>query len=176
MMPKTQALGSTMKKIRIEKVTVNMGVGKPGKELENALTVLERITGAKPVKTVAKIKQPKWDIRPGLEIGAKVTLRKEKAVSFLKKALAAKDNTLKESQFDRTGNFAFGIPEYIDIPGTKYDPRLGIIGMDVVVTLERPGYRVKKRKIKQARLARNHAVSKPEAVEFAKKEFGVHVA
>jgi len=165
-----------MKEIRIEKVTVNMGVGKSGEELEKAKEILEKITGSKAVKTVAKVKQPKWEIRPGLEIGVKVTLRKKKALEFLKKALSAKDNKLKEKQFDNNGNFGFGIGEYIDLPGVKYDPRLGIRGMDVLVTLERPGYRVKKRKIEKARIGKNHLISKTDAIDSVKKIFGVSIA
>ncbi len=166
---------SRMKQIRIEKITINMGVGKAGEELEKAKTVLERITGSKTVKTESKVRQPKWDIRPGLTIGVKTTLRKAKAVEFLKRAFVAKDNSLKESQFDNRGNFGFGIPEYIDLPNAKYDPKQGIMGMDVLVTLERPGYRVKKRKIKKAIVGKKHVISKSDAIEFVQKSFGVKV-
>jgi large subunit ribosomal protein L5 len=157
-----------MRAISIGKVTVNMGVGKTGKELENADEVMKRITGCTTVLTKGRVKQPKWDIRPGLTIGVKTTMRKAKAHEFLTKALEAKDNILKEKQFDLHGNFGFGIPEYIDIPGAKYDPKLGIMGMDVLVTLERPGYRVKRRKIRHAKLGKKHVITKQDAIEFAR--------
>ncbi len=170
-----QLTENRMKQIFVGKVTINMGVGKTGEELEKAKEIMEKISESKAVKTVAKIKQPKWEIRPGLPIGVKTTLRKKKAIDFLKKALAAKDNTLGEKQFDLQGNFGFGIAEYIDIPGVKYEPRLGIRGMDVLVTLERPGYRVKKRKIKPAKLGKKQVITKQEAIEFVKKTFGASI-
>lgn len=164
-----------MRKIGIEKVTVNMGVGQTGQELENASKILSTITGAKPVHTKCKVKQPTWGIREGLTIGTKVTLRGENAEKFLKDALTAKDNTLNKKSFDKNGNFGFGIKEYIDMPKAKYDPKLGIRGFDVLVTLERPGFRVKKRKIKKTRIADSHKISQEESVDFMKEKFGVEV-
>ena len=161
--------------IRIEKVVINVGVGKFGEELEKAKKIIENITGAKAVKTKAKVRQPKWGIRPGLEIGVKVTLRGEKAIEFLKKALEAKDFTIKESQFDENGNFAFGISEHIELPGVKYNPELGIIGFDVIVALERPGYRVKRRKYHKSKVGKRHRITKAEAIQFAKEKLGIKV-
>jgi large subunit ribosomal protein L5 len=164
-----------MRRITVAKLTLNMGVGQSGEELKMAQSILETVSGAKSVQTKAKIKQPKWDIRPGLPIGAKVTLRGNKAREFLKRALKAKDNALKDSSFDNRGNFGFGIKEYIDLPGTKYDPKLGIRGLDVLVELERKGYRVKRRKICPGQISRRHWVSKSDAIAFMEKEFGVNV-
>lgn len=164
-----------LRKIRIEKVTVNMGVGASSDELARAKTIMEKITSAKPVNTIAKIKAPQWDVRPGLAIGTKVTLRKEKALSFLKNALLAKGNALQAKCFDRSGNFAFGIREHIDLPGVKYDPKLGIRGLDVLVTLERPGYRIKRCKNMRASVGAKHRISKDQAMEFVKSTFGVDV-
>lgn len=164
-----------MKEIRIEKVTVNIGVGKTGEELDKASTILERITGTKPVLTECKVKQPTWGIREGMTIGTKVTLRHEKAEQFLKEALVARDNKVSMRSFDKSGNFGFGVKEYIDMPKAKYDPKLGIRGFDVLVTLERPGYRVKKRKIGKARVSKEHAVKPEEAIGFVKQKFGVEV-
>ena len=98
-----------MRTIIVEKVTVNMGVGQAGDELKKSKTVIEAITGAKAVETKCKVKQPKWDIRPGLPIGVKVTLRKKKATDFLKRALNAKQSIIKKKSFDMQGNFGFGI-------------------------------------------------------------------
>jgi len=166
---------SKMNEALIDKVTVNMGVGQPGEELEKAIEILQLITGAKPVKTKAKIKQPGWGIREGLTIGAKVTLRKEKAKDFLKRALEAKEKKLNEKNFDRSGNFGFGIREYIDLPGIKYDPSKGIRGFDVLVTLKKPGYRIKIRKINKKKIPARHRVTKEDAIEFMKKNFGVEI-
>jgi large subunit ribosomal protein L5 len=164
-----------MRQIRVEKVTVNMGVGQSGEELRKAQQIIERITGSKAVQTKCRVKQPKWEIRPGLPIGLKVVLRNDKAIGFLKRALEAKDNSLSARSFDLHGNFGFGIREYIDIPGAQYDPALGIRGLDVLVTLERPGYRVKKRKMRRAKVGKRHSVRKEEAIGFVKEQFGVDV-
>jgi len=107
-------------------------------------------------------------------IGVKVTLRGEKAEKFLRDALKAVNNELKESQIN-PGNFSFGIKEYIDLPNVKYDPEIGILGMDVCVTLERPGYRVKRRKIKRAKIGKKHLITKDETIEWLKEKFGVKI-
>jgi len=164
-----------MREIFIGKIVVNMGVGEPGEELKKAEKVIIQVTGAKIVKTKAKVKQPKWNIRPGLEIGIKTTLRGKKAEDFLKNALSARDNTLPERCFDTGGNFGFGVKEHIEMPGIKYDPKLGIKGFDVLVTLERRGYRVKKRKLKKVKVGKHHIISRNEAIEFVKQKFGVSV-
>src|SRR3989344_622056 len=166
---------NSMREVQIEKVTVNMGVGQTGEELEKAIIIMEKITGAKPIKTVSRVRQPTWGLRPGLTIGAKVTMRKKRAEDFLKNALQAKDNTLNKKSFDRNGNFGFGIKEYIDLPRTKYDPKLGIRGFDVLVTLERPGFRVKRRKLGKSGIQRSHLITQEEAEVFVKQKFGVEV-
>jgi large subunit ribosomal protein L5 len=165
-----------MRSITIGKVTVNMGVGEPGERLENAINVMKQITGSKPVKTLCKIKQPGWGIREGLEIGTKITLRKKAASEFLKAAFAARQNSIPPRNFDRAGNFGFGVKEHIEMPDVKYDPKLGILGFDVLVTLERPGYRVKKRKMAKTKTGKNHRITKEEAISFVKENFGVEVA
>ncbi len=164
-----------MRQIRVEKLTVNMGVGQSGDEMKRAQKIIETITNSKAVQTKCKVKQPKWEIRPGLPIGLKVVLRRDDAVEFLKRTLDAKDNTLSKKNFDLQGNFGFGIHEYIDMPGIKYDPSLGIRGFDVLVTLARPGYRIKMRKQKRKKVGKNHIVRKEAAIEFMQKHFGVRV-
>ncbi|HLD58523.1 MAG TPA: 50S ribosomal protein L5, partial [archaeon] len=100
---------NSMRRIFIEKVTVNMGIGNAPEEFKKAEQIMARITGSKPVHTLCKVKLPKWDIRPGLPIGLKVTMRDNEAVEFLKRSLAAKENTLKKNNFDNHGCFGFGI-------------------------------------------------------------------
>lgn len=167
---------SVMRKISIDKVTVNIGVGAPGERLENAKGLLSRLTGdRKPVETLAKRREPVFKLRKGLPIGTKVTLRGEPAKSFLEKALAARRKILKESNFDRQGNFAFGVPEYIDFPGAKYDPSIGMFGFDVCVSLARPGKRVVVRRFRSARIGNAHRISREEAMDFAKASFGIKI-
>jgi large subunit ribosomal protein L5 len=163
-----------MREILLDKVVVNMGVGNNPDDMKKAQQVIEMITGKKSMKTKTQLRIPTWDLRPGLEIGLKVTLRENNAKEFLEKALVAKDKQLKAKNFDQRGNFGFGIKEYIDVPGTKYDPKLGIRGFDVLVSLKRRGDRVSKRKIRPAKLGKNHIITKPEAIEFV-KAMGVEV-
>ncbi|MEM4598358.1 MAG: 50S ribosomal protein L5 [Candidatus Diapherotrites archaeon] len=164
-----------MREIMIDKVVINIGVGESGEKLQKAHKVLEEITGAKAVRTKAKVRQPKWGIRPGLEIGVKTTLRKEKAMEFLKRALAAKGFKISRSQFDENGNFAFGIKEHIEMPGTKYNPQLGVFGFDVIVALRRRGYRVKFRRYNKSKIGKKHRITKEEAIEYATKKLGIRV-
>lgn len=171
----TTETNQTMKAIRVEKVTINMGVGQTGEPLNKASDIMKKLTGMTPVQTRCKVKIPAWGIREGLPIGLKVTLRKEKALTFLKTALQAKENTLTKRCFDRAGNFGFGIKEYIDLPGAKYDPKLGIRGFDVLVTLERPGYRVKKRRIRPSNVGKKHMITKDEAMHFVHQTFGTNI-
>jgi len=164
---------NAMREIKVAKVTVNMGIGPEQNDMKTGQKIIEKITDCKAVQTKCKVKQPKWGIRPGLPIGLKVTLRKPKAEEFLKRALAAKGNALNKKCFDNQGNFGFGVHEYIDMPGVKYDPVLGVRGFDVLVTLERPGFRIKRRKIKSKKVGREHAIVKNEAMEFVQKMFEV---
>jgi len=164
-----------MRNIGLEKVTVNMGVGETGEVLDKASTILETVTKAKPSKTVSKVKNPTWGLRLGLPIGIKVTLRGKKANEFLTSAFAAKDNRIEKRNFDPNGNFGFGVKEHIDMPGVKYDPKFGIRGFDVLVTLERPGYRIKRRKLNKRKVGKNHKISKENAVKFIQEKFGVEV-
>ena len=164
-----------MREIIIDKVTVNMGVGEPGDGLNNAKKLMEALSGSTVVETKAKDRNPTFKLRKGLPIGAKTTLRGKKAVEFLTKALAAKKKVLRASNFDRNGNFAFGVKEYIDFPGAKYDPNIGMLGFDVCVTLIRRGERVKRRKLKPSKVGNSHLISKEDGIEFAKSRLDVTV-
>ncbi len=163
-----------MRKIRIEKVTLNIGVKQP-QDAEKAYKLLEKITNRKPIYTIATRRARTFKVRRGLPIGAKITLRKEYAEEILKKLFEAKDNKIKESNFDEYGNFGFGIEEYLEIPGIKYDPSIGVMGLDVFVNLERPGYRVKRRKYRKSKIGKNHLITKEEAIEFIKNKFNVQI-
>ena len=163
-----------MHEIRISKVTLNIGAGKNEDLLKKGLVLLKKLSPLTPVKTITKKRIPGWGLRPGLAIGCKVTVRKE-AEELLKRLLVAKENKLSIKNFDAQGNLSFGVPEYIDIEGLEYDPELKIIGLEVAVTLERPGFRVKKRRIKPTKLGRNHLIVKEEAINFMKEKFGVEV-
>ena len=159
--------------ISIEKVTLNLGVGAAGENLEKAKKLLEMVAKQKPIETKGKKRIPTWNVRPGVPIGAKVTLRGKKAEEVLSTLLDSIDRKLKKGNFDELGNISFGIHEYIDIPGFKYDPDIGMLGFDVNVTLQKWGYRVKKRKMRTAGVPRKHALRKEEAMEYFKKRLNV---
>ncbi len=160
-----------MRKPHVSKVVANMGVGSGGEGMEPALKLLEKLTGRKPVKTYSKHKIPAWGLRQGLPIGAKVTLRGKEARDFLERSLAASENTLKESNFDDAGNLSFGIEQYVFYQNMKYDPSIGTMGLQVSVTLERPGFRIKKRKIRKSGIGKAHMITKEDAISFIKEEF-----
>ena len=164
-----------MKKIKIEKVTLNIGAGKDQARLEKGIVLLRAITNATPIKTITSKRIQEWGLRPGLPIGCKLTLRKASAIKILPRLLEAVENKLMERQFDQNGNIAFGIHEYIEIPGVKYDPKIGIMGLEVCVTLERPGFRIKRRKLMQRKIPPRHRISKQEAIDFMASNFNTKV-
>jgi len=161
------------REIRIEKITLNIGAGKSTEKLDKGVKLFEIITGIKPVKTISKKRIAGWGIREGLPIGCRVTIRGEKAAQLLKQLLGGLDNKLKPKQFDDEGNMSFGIKEYIDIPGIEYDPEIGVAGFQVCVTLERPGFRVKKRRLLKKKIGGKHKITKEDAIEFMKSKFNV---
>ena len=164
-----------MREISVEKLTLNCGTGGPGPMLEKSLKLLEKLSGMKPVSTKTNKRIPTWGVRPGLEIGCRVTTRGKKAEELLKSFLGAKKNELKNSRFDNNGNFSFGIHEYLDIPDIEYDPDIGIIGFEIAITLQRRGFRVKRRAYKKRSIPKNHRITKEEAIEFIQKEYGVKI-
>lgn len=164
-----------MREIRLGKVVVNMGLGEGGERLEKAMTVLKSITGANPCPRKARRSIRDFGVRKGENIGCVVTIRGSQAEDFLKRAFESLKNKLKGSSFDDYGNVSFGIKEHINLPGTKYDPTLGIFGMNVCIVLERPGYRVARRKMRPGPIGARHRVNKEEAVDYMKRHFGISV-
>ncbi len=164
-----------MRETVVDKVTLNMGVGKAGQELENAKDLLERLSGAKAVPTHAKVRNPVFRIKKGDIIGTKTTLRGPSAIEFVKKALKVKAFTLPPRSFDREGNFSFGVPEYIEFPGAKYDPKIGMMGFEVAVTLRRKGFRVAKRRRGKSKVGAGHRLTKEDGMNFAKSVLSVKV-
>lgn len=165
-----------MKRIEVDKVVVNIGVGKSGEPIEKARKALTELTGNKPAVRGAKKTVRDFGIHQGEPIGAMVTMRRDQATEFLKRVIAAKKNMLKESSFDGFGNISIGIHEHIDIPGTKYNPEIGIFGMDVNVVLVRPGYRIARKSRKRAKIGKSHRITKEDAINFFKEQFGAEVA
>jgi len=171
---KSENQTNPMKGIMIGKITLNIGAGEPGPNLDKAKKMLGKISGKKVIITKT-YKRTTFGGGKGRPIGAKVTMRGKPAEELLKTLLQAVENRLKPSQFDANGNFSFGIAEYISIPGIKYDPEIGIIGMDVCATLERPGFRIKRRRIKPRKVGKKHKISREDAMKWTEQALGVKV-
>lgn len=171
----SQKLENTMKKISIAKVVLNMGVGKSGEPIEQAKRALEQIAGQKPNSRNAKATQRDWGVHKGEPIGVAVTLRRRPAIELIKRLFAAKGNQIKGSSFDDFGNLSFGIKEHIDIPGVKYDPQIGILGLNVSISLARPGFNIRFRSKHKASVGNHHRITSEEAKAFLTKEFGTEI-
>ena len=171
----SQVTQSPMKKISLEKVVLNMGLGKSGDIIIVAKKALDHISGKKSCARNAKETQREWGVRQGEPIGVAVTIRRDDARELLKRLLDAKGNQINGRSFDDFGNFSFGIKEHIDIPGVKYDPQVGILGLGISVTLTRPGYGIRKRSKHKASVGKNHIISNQEAKDYLVKEFGVTI-
>lgn len=169
----SEATTVDMREPRVEKVVVNMSVGRGGADLEHAEDILESVTGQRPVRTEARQTIPAFDIREGRPIGAKVTLRGDRAESFLETALDLV--TLSAGQFDETGNVSFGIQEHTDFPSQEYDPTVGLYGLDVTVNLTRPGYRVAKRDRGNRSIPENHRLDPSETISYLESRYGAEV-
>src|SRR5579863_1257294 len=164
-----------MRKIRVAKVVVNIGLGKSGEAIERGKKVLEQVTGQAPAQTRAKRAVRDFGIHKGEPIGVVVTVRGEGTAPLIEKLLTAREKKLQDSCFDPRGSVSFGIKEHIEIPGIRYDPAIGILGMNVSILLGRPGSSISKRNRRTSRVGRSHLVSKEEAIQYFKDNFGVVV-
>lgn len=160
---------------KIEKITINIGVGEAGERLTKAETVLKGLTGHTPVQTISKTTNKDWGLRKRMPIGVKVTLRGKDANNFLTEALKTRENKISDYSFDEQGNLSFGIPDHTLFKTQKYDPKIGIFGMDVSITMKRAGYRVKKRRIAPGHIPKRHQVKKEETMQFFQTQFNAEV-
>tara|TARA_B100000029_G_C17558848_1_gene952623 strand:+ start:931 stop:1443 length:513 start_codon:yes stop_codon:yes gene_type:complete len=166
---------NSMRKLRIAKVVLNIGVGEAGERLSKAETVLQKISGSKPVRTLSRSTNRDLGIRLGMPIGCKVTLRGTAAEKLLKDSLWVRENRLPAYCFSKTGSLSFGIPDYTGYKNESYDPDIGIFGLDIAVAFERPGFRVARRKIKKNKIGGNHRITADECREFMKSKFALEV-
>ena len=162
---------NVMREIKLDKVILN--IGGVAEKLDKGVILLEAVSGKKAVRVKATKRIPTWNVRPGLEVGAKVTLRGKDALVMVKKLLPAIDNSLKEKQI-QDNCFSFGIHEYIEIPGVEYIREVGIMGFEVTVVFSRAGKSVEKKKVKRGK-ARRIVVSREEIEDYVTNKFGTEI-
>ncbi len=135
--------GNVMEVPRIEKITVNMGVGEAAadkKVLEHAVSDLTKLTGQKPIITKARKSVAGFKIREGWPIGCKVTLRRERMYEFLDRLIAIAIPRIRDfrgmspKSFDGRGNYSMGVREQIIFPEIDYDKIDTLRGMDITIT------------------------------------------
>ncbi len=160
---------------QIAKITINIGVGEAGERLKKAESVLESVTKQKPVETISTVTSKEWALRKMMPIGCKVTLRKEKADTFLKEALKTREHQIGDFAFDKQGNLSFGVADHTLFEGQKYDPNIGIFGMDVCITMEKPGHRTKKRRVARRKVPHRHRVTREETMQFMTDNYKVEI-
>jgi len=151
-------------------LSLDISVGESGDRLTRASKVLEQLTGQTPVTSKARYTVRQFGIRRNEKIAVHVTIRGPKAEEILERGLKVKEYELRRKNFSDTGNFGFGIQEHIDL-GARYDPTIGIFGMDFYVVMGRPGARVARRKQKKARVGFSHRVKKEDTMAWFKQRF-----
>ena len=173
-MKKPQEENKSENKMRIVKLDrVVLNIGGTEDKLDKGFRLLQVLSGKKPVKVKATKRIPSWNVRPGLEVGTKVTIRGKDADELLKKLLPAIDNTLKAKQI-QNNFFSFGIHEYIEIPGVEYIREVGIMGLEVTAVFTRNGKSVEKKKIKRGKTKRL-VVTPEEIKKFMTEKFKTEI-
>ncbi len=160
------------REIKIEKVVLSAGA--TGEKLERAVRLMKIITGMNPKIVKSNKRIPSFGVRPGLETGVKVSIRREKIAPLLKRLLQSVNTEIKESQIE-INHFSFGIEEYIEIPGLEYQRELGILGLNVTVDFTRDGKRVERKKIKRGKIPKRQEVSREEIKEYMIKNFNLKI-
>ena len=162
-----------MQQIFLDKVVINIGVGQNENLVDNAKALIKKLTDHEAGTTVSKRRDPELKLRKGQLIGAVSTLRKKEAFDFLKRALDANSNVISHGAV--AGNsLNFGIKEYIYFTGVKYDPKIGILGMNVNAAFARKGARVAKKRRRCGVPGKIHSrITREEIMQYLKNSFNV---
>ncbi len=153
---------------RVEKVILSCGA--TGDNLAKSKKLLDLISQRKAQIIASQKRIPDFGVRPGLEVGTRVTLRGKDGIDLLRRLLGAIDNTLKTKQIS-PNHFSFGIHEYIEIPGTEYQRDIGIRGLNVTIVFSRPGLRVMNKKRKSANIPKKQNVPAQEIIKYMEDNF-----
>jgi large subunit ribosomal protein L5 len=156
-------------------LVINIGVGEAGERLVKASQVLEMLIDRKTVQTLSNTTNKDLGIRKDMPIGVKVTLRGQEAVDFFKRAMWVRQNRIANYSFDHEGNCSFGITDYTDFEGMRYDPQIGIFGMSISVVFARPGKRVQLRRHARHRIPVKHRTTVEEIKQFLTDEYEIEV-
>lgn len=141
--------------VTLRKLSINIGVGESGDRLTRASKILEELTGQKPSIGHAQQTIRSFGIHRNEEISIFCTVRGAVATDLLERALRVKEYRLSSKCFTDQGTFSLGIDEHIDLEGMKYDPKIGISGMNFVVVCGKAGT--------------DHRVTREEAIEWFQK-------
>merc|ERR1711912_58239 len=165
---------NVMRKVKIDKLVINIAVGESGDRLTKAVRVLQRLSDQTPVENTARYTVRTFGIRRNEKIACHVTVRGQKAMDLIERGLKITDYEISAKHFSENGNFGFGVNEHIDL-GLKYDPATGIYGMDFYVVLKRAAFRIAKKKYKRGRVGNFQVVNKEDAMEWVRQTFNAEI-